>query len=112
MKHLLQALESRRHKLSVPDTELDQLLAEVKDARDVKGPEQFTDSLEKVLADLRSLSEAHAFLKPVTKSDAPDYHSVIKQPMDLGTMGRKVRGKQYKSKAEFVADLNLIWDNV
>jgi transcriptional activator SPT7 len=31
--------------------------------------------------------------------------------MDLGTMGRKVRGKQYRTKAEFVADLNLIWDN-
>ncbi|KAG9086127.1 Transcriptional activator spt7, partial [Ceratobasidium sp. 370] len=111
MKHLLHALESRRHKLSVPDAELDQLLSEVKDARDVKGSEQFTDSLDKVLTDLRSLSEAHAFLKPVTKADAPDYHLVIKQPMDLGTMGRKVRSKQYKTKTEFVADLNLIWDN-
>lgn len=111
MKHLLQALESRRHKLSVPDAELDQILSDVKDARDVKGPEQFADSLEKVLAELRSLTEAHAFLKPVTKSDAPDYHLVIKHPMDLGTMGRKVRGKQYRTKAEFIADLNLIWDN-
>lgn len=33
MKHLLHALESRRHKLAVPDAELDQLLSEVKDAR-------------------------------------------------------------------------------
>ncbi|KAF8608459.1 hypothetical protein BDV93DRAFT_487136 [Ceratobasidium sp. AG-I] len=111
MKHLLHALESRRHKLAVPDAELDQLLSEVKDARDVKGAEQFTDSLEKVLADLRSLSEAHAFLKPVTKADAPDYNHVIKHPMDLSTMGRKVRNKQYRTKTEFVADLNLIWDN-
>ncbi|KAJ1306021.1 hypothetical protein OPQ81_010735 [Rhizoctonia solani] len=111
MKHLLHALESRRHRLSVSDAELDQLLSEVKDARDVKGPEQFTDSLEKVLQDLKSLPEAHAFLKPVTRSDAPDYHLVIKHPMDLATMSKKVRTKQYRNKAEFIADLNLIWDN-
>ncbi|CAE6473133.1 unnamed protein product [Rhizoctonia solani] len=109
--HLLYALESRRHKLSVSDADLDQLLSEVKDARDVKGPEQFTDSLEKVLVDLKSLPEAHAFLKPVTRSDAPDYHLVIKHPMDLATMSKKVRTKQYRNKAEFISDLNLIWDN-
>ncbi|CAE6388165.1 unnamed protein product [Rhizoctonia solani] len=111
LSHLLHALESRRHKLSVSDVELDQLLSEVKDARDVKGPEQFTDSLDKVLHDLKSLPEAHAFLKPVTRADAPDYHLVIKHPMDLATMAKKVRTKQYRNKAEFIADLNLIWDN-
>lgn len=26
-------------------------------------------------------------------------------------MSRKVRNKQYRTKSEFVADLNLIWDN-
>ena len=31
--------------------------------------------------------------------------------MDLGTMTKKLKGLQYKSKADFVADLNLIWDN-
>lgn len=31
--------------------------------------------------------------------------------MDLGTMTKKLKGLQYKSKAEFVYDLNLIWDN-
>ena len=31
--------------------------------------------------------------------------------MDLATMSKKVRTKQYRNKAEFVADLNLIWDN-
>jgi transcriptional activator SPT7 len=31
--------------------------------------------------------------------------------MDLGTMTKKLKTLTYKSKAEFVADLNLIWDN-
>lgn len=36
---------------------------------------------------------------------------VIKQPMDLGSMTKKLKSYSYKSKQEFVDDLNLIWDN-
>lgn len=31
--------------------------------------------------------------------------------MDLGTMTKKLKSLTYKSKADFVTDLNLIWDN-
>ncbi|WFD24723.1 Transcriptional activator spt7 [Malassezia equina] len=31
--------------------------------------------------------------------------------MDLGTMQKKLRSGQYKTKAQFAHDLNLIWDN-
>jgi transcriptional activator SPT7 len=37
--------------------------------------------------------------------------TVIKQPMDLGTMTKKLKTLTYKSKADFVADLDLIWGN-
>ena len=40
-----------------------------------------------------------------------DLSPVIKAPMDLGTMTKKLKSYQYKSKAEFVSDLNLIWAN-
>jgi len=36
---------------------------------------------------------------------------VIKHPMDLGTMTKKLKAVQYKSKQEFVDDLSLIWAN-
>lgn len=36
---------------------------------------------------------------------------VIKHPMDLGTMTKKLKALQYRSKREFVDDLNLIWSN-
>lgn len=36
---------------------------------------------------------------------------VIRHPMDLGTVMKKLKGHQYKSKKEFVEDLNLIWAN-
>ncbi|KAG2339623.1 Bromodomain-containing protein, partial [Suillus weaverae] len=51
------------------------------------------------------------FLKPVAKSDVPDYYDVIVNPMDLQTMLKKVKSKQYKSKREFADDLDLIWSN-
>lgn len=36
---------------------------------------------------------------------------VIKHPMDLGTILKKVKAQQYKDKKAFKADLDLIWDN-
>lgn len=35
----------------------------------------------------------------------------IMHPMDLQTMQKKVKTKQYKSKREFKDDLDLIWAN-
>ena len=37
--------------------------------------------------------------------------TAIATPMDLQTMLRKVKGKNYKSKREFQDDLELIWSN-
>ena len=36
---------------------------------------------------------------------------VIKRPMDLSTILRNIKAHKYKSKAEFAADLDLIWEN-
>jgi transcriptional activator SPT7 len=36
---------------------------------------------------------------------------VIKQPMDLGTMTKKLKQLAYRSKAEFIEDLARIWQN-
>ena len=44
-------------------------------------------------------------------SNLIDVTTVIKTPMDLGTMTKKLKTYQYKSKVEFVSDLNLIWAN-
>ena len=37
--------------------------------------------------------------------------SVISNPMDLQTMTKKLKARQYKSKKEFKDDLDLIWSN-
>lgn len=42
---------------------------------------------------LKSMSEAWPFLKPVNKKLVKDYYNVIKRPMDLDTISKKVAGK-------------------
>jgi hypothetical protein len=51
------------------------------------------------------------FLKPVSAKEAPTYHEVIKEPMDLQTLAKNLEGLKYWSKAEFEKDLNLIFTN-
>lgn len=40
-----------------------------------------------------------------------DYPTIIKKPMDLQTLKKKVKNGKYKNNSEFLEDLNLIWDN-
>ncbi|KAL8591058.1 hypothetical protein ACOMHN_037291 [Nucella lapillus] len=57
--------------------------------------------------------EAAPFRVPVD-SDAlgiPDYYDIIKKPMDLGTIKRKLDTGQYRCPWEFVNDIYLIFDN-
>ncbi|KAG9312248.1 hypothetical protein JVU11DRAFT_7549 [Chiua virens] len=114
MNNLLRTLTENQVQVS-PDLKL--LLNTVKDARgyDNKVSEPFYESLEGLLHDLRTVTmdnhDAEAFLKPVAKSDYPDYYDVITNPMDLQTMLKKVKAKQYKSNREFKDDLDLIWSN-
>lgn len=40
-----------------------------------------------------------------------DYHTIIKHPMDLGTVKRKMDNRKYKDPAQFAADVRLIFAN-
>lgn len=41
----------------------------------------------------------------------PDYHKVIKKPMDLGTVREKLEKGQYENAKEFDADVKLVFKN-
>ncbi|KAL1884158.1 hypothetical protein VTK73DRAFT_6827 [Phialemonium thermophilum] len=118
LKHLIARIDLKRSQVRASDAELRALMNEVRKNRskwaseENVGQEELYEALEKVLSELKAHTEySTPFLNRVNKRDAPDYYNFIKQPMDLGTMTKKLKGLQYKSKAEFVADLNLIWDN-
>jgi bromodomain-containing factor 1 len=40
-----------------------------------------------------------------------DYPTIIKNPMDLGTVKKKLKAGKYKSMNEYQDDILLIWDN-
>ncbi|KAI0941499.1 hypothetical protein AcW1_003374 [Taiwanofungus camphoratus] len=120
MQNLLRTLTESQYKTAQRDTDLKLLLSAVKESRrqshdTTKLADAFYDSLEGLLHDLRTVTmdnrDAEAFLKPVSKTDVPDYYDVIANPMDLQTMLKKVKQKQYKSKKDFKDDLDLIWSN-
>ncbi|KAJ5155635.1 hypothetical protein N7492_008438 [Penicillium capsulatum] len=118
LKNLIARIDKKRDMVQASDAELRSLLSEVRKNRskwaseDKIGQEELYEAAEKVLSELKAMTEhSTAFLTRVNKRDAPDYYNIIKHPMDLGTMTKKLKGLQYRSKLEFVDDLNLIWSN-
>lgn len=53
------------------------------------------------------------FANPVDpeRDSCPNYFNIVKTPMDLGTVRTKLVTGQYKSVADWKADVNLIWSN-
>ncbi|GMQ10010.1 hypothetical protein CsSME_00053184 [Camellia sinensis var. sinensis] len=47
----------------------------------------------------------------VVKLNIPDYLTIIKHPMDLGTIKSKIASSEYLSVLEFVADVRLTFSN-
>jgi transcriptional activator SPT7 len=117
LKHLISRIDAQRDRVHATDAQLRSLISEVRKNRskwaneDRVGQEELYESTEKVLMELKANEHAHPFLQRVNKREAPDYYNVIKHPMDIGTMMKKLKQLQYKSKKDFVDDLMLIWSN-
>lgn len=57
------------------------------------------------------VTEATWFVDPVSAEDAPDYHQIVQNPMNLSTVLEKVKSGEYATPAEVEADVELIWKN-
>nr|CAD7588559.1 unnamed protein product [Timema genevievae] len=64
-----------------------------------------------LLEDLESHDEAWPFLLPVNTKQFPTYRKIIKSPMDLSTIKRKLQDLIYKSREDFVSDVRQIFNN-
>lgn len=77
---------------------------------------------------LKTFSDAWPFLKPVNKKNVKDYYTIVKKPMDLETIGKRVSGMilnnrmfqennnfflahKYHSRYEFLEDVQQILEN-
>lgn len=84
-----------------------------------KNKEKLSESLKacneilKELLSKKHLGYAWPFHQPVDAEllGLHDYHDIIKKPMDLGTVKKKMDERQYKTAQEFAADVRLIFTN-
>ena len=118
LKNLLNRIEENRDKLGATDVELKNLIMDVRKNRskwanyNKIGQEELYEACEKVVTELRGYTEhSTPFLNRVSKREAPNYYQVIKKPMDLNTVLKKLKVLQYQNKQQFVDDLMLIWQN-
>jgi hypothetical protein len=67
----------------------------------------------KLLLTMKNHRWAWPFNTPVEpeKLGIPDYFNIIKKPMDLGSVERKLLDNEYESIQEFHDDVQLVWTN-
>ncbi|GAA5870113.1 hypothetical protein JCM3774_002596 [Rhodotorula dairenensis] len=102
---------SARHKFD--PQQLKRLVVEASEAVDDKSAaNDFQETLERIVNEIKNTTEhSGPFLQKVRKADVPDYFDVIKHPMDLATLLKKVKQQSYRTKKAFADDLDLIWSN-
>ncbi|KAL7232737.1 hypothetical protein ACSBR2_010696 [Camellia fascicularis] len=73
----------------------------------------FMKQCEALLKKLMQHQYGWVFNTPVdvVKLNIPDYYTVIKHPMDLGTIKSKITSSEYSSVLNFVADVRLTFSN-
>jgi len=54
---------------------------------------------------------AWPFLRPVLTSEVPDYHQIIKTPMDLAKIKSKLNMGAYQLNEELLSDIQLVFRN-
>lgn len=67
----------------------------------------------KLVQELKRNPDANPFLTPVDPIalNIPEYPEIVKNPMDLGTVEKKILKREYKNLTEFTSDVKRIWDN-
>ncbi|GFW17271.1 transcription initiation factor TFIID subunit 1 [Trichonephila clavipes] len=67
--------------------------------------------LESMLNEMRDLPETQPFWFPVSAKNVPDYHRIVHRAMDLQSIREKLHQRKYRSREEFLRDVNQIVDN-
>ncbi|CAG7727818.1 unnamed protein product [Allacma fusca] len=88
---------------------LERLINPLLDDDDQKGLNYILET--HLLGKIKTMKEASPFLKPVNKKTVKDYYEIIRKPMDLETIHKKIKNNKYHSRYDFLADMELIQQN-
>lgn len=69
------------------------------------------DEMQKLLRQLQAHKSSWPFREPVNAKQVPDYYQIIKDPMDLRMIERKILDRRYAKLLEFIGDVTKIFDN-
>ncbi|XP_051981404.1 bromodomain-containing protein 3-like isoform X5 [Xyrauchen texanus] len=74
---------------------------------------KYCDIILKEMLSKKHAAYAWPFYKPVDAEalELHDYHEIIKQPMDLSTVKKKMDGREYQDAQSFAADVRLMFSN-
>ncbi|XP_034651568.1 pollen-specific leucine-rich repeat extensin-like protein 3 isoform X2 [Drosophila subobscura] len=64
-----------------------------------------------LLAEMELHEDSWPFLLPVNTKQFPTYRKIIKSPMDLSTIKKKLHDLSYKGREDFCVDVRQIFDN-
>ena len=69
--------------------------------------------LSKLLSYLSKNRHGYLFKDPVDpeKLGIPDYFNIVKKPMDISTIRKKMRENEYTTVNQVLSDIELMWDN-
>lgn len=68
-------------------------------------------ALYQLLDDVMKHEDAWPFTRPVSHAEVPDYHKIIKTPMDLAKVKSKLNMGSYQLNEEVMKDIQLIFRN-
>ncbi|XP_067134209.1 transcription initiation factor TFIID subunit 1 isoform X1 [Centruroides vittatus] len=72
----------------------------------------FSYLLENIVTQkLKTIPESWPFHRPVNKKFVKDYYKIIKNPIDLDTVIRNIKGHKYHNREDFYNDVELLWKN-
>ena len=75
-------------------------------------PDNLAAFMRAALNELSSSDDAWPFLEPVDARDVPDYHQIIKDPVDIRTLGSRLQsGDYYATLDMFAADVRRMFSN-
>lgn len=68
-------------------------------------------AIHRLIEEVGKHSCSYAFMRPVKTQDAPDYHRIIKNPMDIGRIKSDLNMGKYTSNYEVMKDIQQVFEN-